>query len=101
MRFRVGIQRELSENDRAEIATFIETGKTIVHRGREYAILNPPADEKRADSPYILRSPRGHYFALTRNRPNPRMLFGIGLYAGLRVLPGWFTDRDGELKSVG
>lgn len=85
----------------AEIAKFTETGKTIIHRGQVFDILNAPSDEKRADSPYVLRSKRQKYYALTRNRPNPVMLFGIGLYAGLKVLPGWFTDKDGELKSCG
>jgi hypothetical protein len=91
---------ELTENDRAEIAAFADTGRTIVHRGREYAILNPPPTERRAESPYVLRSRRGKYFALMRNVPNPKMLFGVGLYAGMRVLPGWFTDDDGDLRSL-
>ena len=85
-----------------EIAKFIDTGKTVVHRGREFRILNPPADETRADSPYILKSQRGDYYALTRNRPKPHLLFGIGLYGkSLKCLPGWFSDKDGELKSIG
>ena len=93
---------ELTATDQAEIARFIETGKSIVHRGLAYDILNPPAGEHRADSPYILRSARKRYYALTRNRPNPQMLFGIGLYGGrLKCLPGWFTDKDGELRSLG
>lgn len=86
----------------AEIAKFKETGKKIVHRGREYDILNPPDDEHRADSPWILRSKRGDYIALTRNRPKPHLMFGINLYnGGMKCLPGWFTDKDGELKSLG
>lgn len=92
----------LAATDEAEITTFIETGKTVVHRGTTYDILNPPADEHRADSPYILRSPRKRYYALTRNKPKPHLLFGVGLYGGnLKCLPGWFTDKDGELKSIG
>ena len=92
----------LTATELAEISHFIETGKTVVHRGTTYDILNPPADEDRADSPYILRSPRHIYYALTRNRPKPHLLFGIALYGGrLKVLLGWFTDKDGELKSIG
>lgn len=92
---------EFTAAEQAEIARFIETGKTIVHRGCTYEILNPPPDEHRADSPYILRSSRRRYYALTRNRPNPQMLFGIALYGGrLKCLPGWFTDKDGELRSL-
>jgi len=32
-------------------------------------LLNPPVNEQRAESPYILRSKRGLYFALMRNVP--------------------------------
>lgn len=85
----------------AQTAKFIDSGKTIVHRGQTFAILNPPADEHGADSPFILRSKRGTYYALTRNRPRPEMLFGIGLYGKMNVLPGWFTDKSGELVSLG
>ena len=88
-------------SEMAEIASFIDTGETITHRGREYAIFAPPADETRADSPYILRSKRGRYFALTRNRPRPHLLFGIALYGRLTVLPGWFSDQSGTLVSLG
>ena len=85
----------------AEAAKFKDTGKVIVHRGTTYSILAVPADEHRADSPYVLRSARGRYYALTRNRPKPEFLFGIGLYGSMNVLPGWFTDRTGELVSLG
>ena len=64
----------------ADIARFTDTGKTVVHRGRTYAILNVPSDESRADSPFVLRSQRGKYYALTRNRPKPHLMFGVGLY---------------------
>lgn len=84
-----------------EIASFTDTGKTVTHRGVTYAILNPPADEERADSPWVLRNSKGRYYALTRNRPKPHLLFGISLYHGMKVLPGWFSDKDGELKSLG
>jgi hypothetical protein len=89
-----------SATDLAEIATYTDTGKTIVHRGITYAILNPPADEKRAESPYILRSPRGKYYALMRNNTNRHALFGVGLYGSLKCLPGWFTDKNGSLVST-
>jgi hypothetical protein len=85
-----------------DIARFTETGKTVVHRGRTYAILNVPNDEHRADSPFVLRSQRGKYYALTRNRPKPHLMFGVGLYGeGLKCLPGWFSDQSGELVSLG
>ena len=65
---------------------------------RPYAILNVPSDENRADSPFVLRSQRGKYYALTRNRPKPHLMFGVGLYGeGLKCLPGWFSDQSGEL----
>ena len=89
-----------------ETAKFIATGKTIVHQGRTFEIFNPPADEHRADSPYVLRSARGKWYALTRN-VHPRnlhrkLLFGVGLYGdNLKCLPGWFTDQSGELVSLG
>ena len=85
-----------------DIARFTDTGKTVVHRGRSYAILNVRSDEHRADSPFVLRSQRGQYYALTRNRPKPHLLFGVGLYGeGLKCLPGWFSDQSGELVSLG
>jgi hypothetical protein len=65
-------------------------------------ILNVPSDENRADSPFVLRSQRGQYYALTRNRPKPHLMFGVGLYGeGLKCLPGWFSDQSGELVSLG
>lgn len=93
-------------SNQAEIDSFIETGKTVVHRGRDYDILNTPPDEHRADSPYILRSrpKRGpaRYYALMRNVPNPTALFGVSLYDDrMGVLPGWFSDATGELVSAG
>lgn len=92
----------LDEKEQAEIATFIDTGKTVVHRGRTFSILNVPPNETRADSKYVLRSARGQYYALIRNKPNPTALFGIALYSGrMSILPGWFTDKTGELVSVG
>jgi hypothetical protein len=83
-----------------EIASFTETGKIITHRNRRFDILH--TDHKDSDSPYILRSARGDYFALVRNRPNPTHLFGVSLYGhGLKSLQGWFSDKTGELVSLG
>jgi hypothetical protein len=88
-----------------EISRFTDTGKTITHRHREYDILTPPDDEDRADSPYILRSKpkRGpvRYYALTRNVPNPSLMFGVSLYGSMSVLDGWFSDASGTLVSQG
>ena len=90
------------QTELTDIARFTDTGKTVVHRGRTYAILNVPSDENRADSPFVLRSQRGKYYALTRNRPKPHLMFGVGLYGeGLKCLPGWFSDQSGELVSLG
>lgn len=83
-----------------ETSQFVPTGKTVIHRGTTYEIFNPPPGETRADSPYILRSPRGKWFTLIRNKPNPNALFAVSLYSGMKVMPGWFTDKDGELKSI-
>lgn len=91
-----------TEEINRETAKFSPTGKTITHRGTTYDILNPPADETRADSPYVLRSPRGKFYALVRNKPKPHLLFGVGLYGGgFKCMPGWFSDQTGELRSVG
>ena len=83
----------------AEITSFKDTGKTLVHRGQLFHILL--VDTPDNDSPYVLKSKRGKYYALTRNRATPTALFGIGLYDGcLNVLPGWFSDKSGELVST-
>lgn len=88
-----------------EISAYTATGKTVTHRNREYDILNPPPDESRSDSPYILRSKpaRGpaRYYALMRNVPKPHLLFGVSLYGRMSTLPGWFSDQSGELRSLG
>lgn len=88
-------------NATEEQSKFRPTDKTVVHRGKTYEIFNPPTDETKADSPYILRSPRGRWFALMRNHHKPHLMFGVGLYGAMTCLPGWFTDKDGELKSIG
>jgi hypothetical protein len=91
---------KLTLEDQAEVARFIDTGKHITHKGRTYAVLNPPPDETRADSRWILRSSKGHYYALMRNVPNPKVLFAVSLYgARMSCNLGWFTDASGELAS--
>lgn len=77
--------------------TFKPTGKTITHRGTSYEVLL--TDHPKADSPYILRSKRGRMYALMRNKPNPSMLFGVS-WEAMRNLPGWFSDKSGELVSL-
>lgn len=81
--------------------TATPTGKSIKHRGRTFAIYTTKDD--RADSPYVLvpESGRGTAYALTRNIPNPNQLFGIQLDGPTKVLPGWFSDKTGELVSLG
>ena len=78
---------------------FTDTGKTIVHRGRTYKILLPETHKDIA--PYVLESAKGIRYALTRNVPNPDALFGIRFTGGMGILPGWFSDKGGELKSLG
>jgi len=78
--------------------TFQDTGKTITHRGQTFQILT--TDHPDADSPYILRSKRGKFYILTRSRPTPHQMFGV-CWEGLKCLPGWFTDKSGELVSLG
>lgn len=85
-----------------ETAKFTDTGKTVVHRGRTFAILNPPSARFSSASPYILRSTRGKWYALMRNKPKPHLLFGVGLYGpSFKCLDGWFSDQSGELISLG
>jgi len=52
-------------------------------------------------APYVLESAKGIRYALTRNVPNPDALFGIRFTGGMGILPGWFSDKGGELKSLG
>lgn len=78
-----------------------ETGLTITHRGRPYAILTTlaqPSFDGDGVTRYLLRSKRGKLYILIRNKVHPHMLFGI---SGLSVLPGWFSDKDGSLQSLG
>lgn len=75
-----------------------DTGQTIVHRGQVLKILHTV--DERAESPFVLETPRGKRYILVRNRPNPAMLFGVA-WEGMRTLPGWFTDKDGTLRSCG
>lgn len=52
--------------------------------------------------PYELHGPRGARYGLSRNIPNPHMLFAMNMRSlGVMERLGWFTDKDGELKSVG
>ena len=76
-----------------------DTGKTIVHRGRTYKILQPETDKDIA--PYVIESQKGIRYTLIRNKPKPQFLFGIRFNGPMGILPGWFTDKDGELKSLG
>ena len=85
--------------DHQEIASFTETGKTVTHRSRSFNLLH--TDDKDSDSPYVLRSKKGDYYALVRNQVTPTQLFGVGLGESLKTLPGWFSDKTGELVSLG
>jgi hypothetical protein len=80
---------------------FTETGKTIEHRGRTYKILLPQTETNRELAPYVIEGKNGAQYALTRNAPRPEHLFGIRFNGKMSVLPGWFTDNGGELKSLG
>ena len=66
-----------------------------------FKILLPESDEYKELSPYVIESSRGVRYALTRNVPRPEHLFGIKFNGQMGILPGWFTDKDGELKSMG
>jgi hypothetical protein len=54
--------------------------------------------------PYELHGPRGAKYGLMRNVPNPHMLFAVNLRSFVASATaqrlGWFTDKDGELRSV-
>jgi hypothetical protein len=87
------------QNHADEIATFIDTGKQLRHRGQEFQILTTTTDQ--ADSPYVLKANRGIYYALVRNKPNPHHLFAVSLYeGGMKTLKGWFCDRNDQLISL-
>jgi len=77
---------------------FTPTGKTITHRGTTYEILH--TNHPLADSTYILRSKRGVLYTLVRNHRTPTALFAVG-WENCRCLPGWFSDKSGELVSTG
>jgi hypothetical protein len=50
--------------------------------------------------PYELHGSRGAHYGLMRNVPNPHMLFAVNLRSlGCIDRLGWFTDKDGELRS--
>jgi hypothetical protein len=55
--------------------------------------------------PYELHGPRGARYALMRNVPNPHLLFAVNarsfVASSTAQRLGWFTDKDGELRSVG
>lgn len=83
----------------SEILT--DTGKTVVHRGRTYKVLVPESDTNKDLAPYVIEGKSGAQYALTRNVPRPDHLFGIRFNGSMGVLPGWFTDKGGELRSLG
>jgi hypothetical protein len=51
--------------------------------------------------PYELKGPRGAHYGLMRNGPNPHLLFAVNMRSfGCVDRLGWFTDKDGPLRSV-
>lgn len=51
--------------------------------------------------PYELHGSRGARYGLMRTEPNPHALFAINLRSfGPVDRLGWFTDKDGELRST-
>ena len=78
-------------------ADFTPTGKFITHRGTRFEIHDVKHPD--AESPYGLKSARGPMYILLRNVTRPGHLFGVS-FEGSKCLPGWFTDEDGELKSL-
>lgn len=79
-----------------------DRGEHVTHRGRTYRVLHS-THETKDDSPYILvpLSGRGAAYFLTRNVPDPTALFGVRFDGAGKILPGWFTDKDGRLRSCG
>lgn len=88
-----------------------ETDTIIVHRGRKFYVREVEPSEHVSKWRLEPVSGRGRSYALLRNVPRPHMLFAIAVEArGSKTdsrampfssLPGWFTDKDGELKSLG
>lgn len=57
---------------------------------------------KKVDSDYLAyqaRGPKGAPYGLIRNVFSPSLLFPI-ITGTLRVLPGWYTDRNGKIEKV-
>jgi hypothetical protein len=56
-------------------------------------------DESGGHVAYRAKGPRGAIYGLIRNAHHPHQLFAISL-GSMRVLPGWYTDRDGNIKRL-
>lgn len=48
---------------------------------------------------YRAKGSRGAEYALIRNHHHPHQLFAVSLKS-MRVLPGWYTDRDGAIRRL-
>ncbi len=71
----------------------------LTHQGKLFQ-WEHATDEHKDTSPYIITSPTGIRYMLVRNQVKPNLLFAIKI--GSTVVPRnwWFTDKDGQLKSM-
>lgn len=66
-------------------------------KGQDLSYLDwkPVSDDMAAYEAYDARG-RGYY--LVRNEHNPKMMFVVA--DGLKVPPGWYTDKGGTIRRV-
>ena len=48
---------------------------------------------------YLATGPKGAQYTLIRNASHPHQLFAVT--GSMRVLPGWYTDRNGKIEKLG
>ena len=58
-----------------------------------------PVDRPDAMAAYEAVDKKGIGYCLCRNVHRPELMFAIG--DGLRVPPGWYTDKNGSIEKVG
>ena len=90
------LRAEEAEYDLAE-----EGRRTVVIDPRITAVYEVVVHAKDSMVPYELKGKRGALYGLTRNIPNPSMLFAVNLGAGISSGRWeWYTDRDDHLRPV-
>lgn len=66
-------------------------------RGRDLSSLDwKPVDDDMAAYEAFDKKGCGYY--LVRNKVRPEMMFVVS--DGMKVPPGWYTDKDGAIKRV-